>query len=169
MVAGTYGGIAPVKPHDVVRHAPAVLRLLGSGAAEALRVITSVVAGVCALGTARDPPRPGSTPTSSPSTATRSPIRTRCTESGRSRAAAPCGRARWPRPTGPATDRAVGRPDTSWVYQSTACRLRVCVNSPRGPGGIGRAVPGRCRGTADEVERDGGIRPRRPRRWHTCA
>jgi len=50
MVAGTDAGIAPVKPHDVVRHAPAVLRLLGFGPAEALRVITSVAACVCGLG-----------------------------------------------------------------------------------------------------------------------
>ena len=50
MVAGTDAGIAPVKPHDVVRHAPAMLRLLGFGQAEALRVITSVAACVCGLG-----------------------------------------------------------------------------------------------------------------------
>jgi imidazolonepropionase-like amidohydrolase len=50
MVAGTDAGIAPVKPHDVVRHAPAMLRQLGFGPAEALRTITSVAAGVCGLG-----------------------------------------------------------------------------------------------------------------------
>jgi len=49
MVAGTDAGIAPVKPHDVVRHAPAMLRQLGFGQAEALRAITSVAAGVCGL------------------------------------------------------------------------------------------------------------------------
>jgi imidazolonepropionase-like amidohydrolase len=50
LVAGTDAGIAPVKPHDVVRHAPAMLRQLGLGQAEALRTITSVAAGVCGLG-----------------------------------------------------------------------------------------------------------------------
>jgi imidazolonepropionase-like amidohydrolase len=49
MVAGTDAGIAPVKPHDVVRHAPAMLRQLGFGQAQALRAITSVAAGVCGL------------------------------------------------------------------------------------------------------------------------
>ena len=50
MVAGTDAGIAPVKPHDVVRYAPAVLCQLGFSPAEALRTITSVAAGVCGLG-----------------------------------------------------------------------------------------------------------------------
>ena len=50
MVAGTDAGIAPVKPHDVVRHAPAMLRQLGFGQAEALRTITSAAAAVCGLG-----------------------------------------------------------------------------------------------------------------------
>jgi imidazolonepropionase-like amidohydrolase len=50
MVAGTDAGIGPVKPHDVVRYAPAMLRQLGFGQAEALRAITSVAAGVCGLG-----------------------------------------------------------------------------------------------------------------------
>ena len=50
MVAGTDAGIAPVKPHDVVRHAPAMLRQLGFGQAEALHTITSVAAAVCGLG-----------------------------------------------------------------------------------------------------------------------
>jgi imidazolonepropionase-like amidohydrolase len=49
MVAGTDAGIAPVKPHDVVRYAPAMLRQLGYGQAEALHAITSVAAGVCGL------------------------------------------------------------------------------------------------------------------------
>jgi imidazolonepropionase-like amidohydrolase len=49
MVAGTDAGIAPVKPHDVVRHAPVMLRQLGFGQAEALRAITSVAAGMCGL------------------------------------------------------------------------------------------------------------------------
>jgi imidazolonepropionase-like amidohydrolase len=50
IVAGTDAGIAPVKPHDVVRHAPAMLRQIGIGQAEALRMITSVAAGVIGLG-----------------------------------------------------------------------------------------------------------------------
>ncbi len=50
MVAGTDAGIAPAKPHDAVRYAPAMLRELGFGPAEALRVVTSVAAGVCGLG-----------------------------------------------------------------------------------------------------------------------
>ena len=49
IVAGTDAGIAPVKPHDVVRHAPAMLRQLGFGQAQALRAITSVAVGVCGL------------------------------------------------------------------------------------------------------------------------
>ena len=50
MVAGTDAGIAPVKPHDVLRHAPAMLRDLGIGQAEVLRTMTSVAAGVIGLG-----------------------------------------------------------------------------------------------------------------------
>ena len=50
MVAGTDAGIAPVKPHDVVRYAPAALRQLGFSPADALRAITSIAAGVCGLG-----------------------------------------------------------------------------------------------------------------------
>ena len=49
-VAGTDAGIGPPKPHDVVRHAPAMLRDIGIGQAEALRMITSVAAGVIRLG-----------------------------------------------------------------------------------------------------------------------
>jgi imidazolonepropionase-like amidohydrolase len=50
MVAGTDAGIGPSKPHDVVRHAPAMLRDIGTGQAEALRMITSAAAGVIGLG-----------------------------------------------------------------------------------------------------------------------
>jgi imidazolonepropionase-like amidohydrolase len=50
IVAGTDAGIGPPKPHDVVRHAPAMLRDIGIGQAEALRMITSVAAGVIGLG-----------------------------------------------------------------------------------------------------------------------
>ncbi|HEY3471770.1 MAG TPA: amidohydrolase family protein [Amycolatopsis sp.] len=49
-VAGTDAGIAPVKPHGVLTTAPAMLRDLGLGPAEALRAVTSVAAGVCGLG-----------------------------------------------------------------------------------------------------------------------
>ena len=50
IVAGSDAGIAPVKPHDVVRHAPDQLREIGIGQAEALRMITSVAAAVIGLG-----------------------------------------------------------------------------------------------------------------------
>jgi imidazolonepropionase-like amidohydrolase len=50
MVAGTDAGIGPVKPHDVVRHAPAMLRDIGIGPAEVLRMLTSAAAGVIGLG-----------------------------------------------------------------------------------------------------------------------
>ena len=50
MVAGSDAGIAPVKPHDVVRHAPDQLREIGVGQDEALRLITSVAADVIGLG-----------------------------------------------------------------------------------------------------------------------
>jgi len=50
MVAGTDAGIAPVKPHDVVRYAPAMLGQLGLSRAEALQAITSSAAHVCGLG-----------------------------------------------------------------------------------------------------------------------
>jgi imidazolonepropionase-like amidohydrolase len=50
IVAGSDAGIAPVKPHDVVRHAPDQLRQIGIGQAEALCMITSAAAGVIGLG-----------------------------------------------------------------------------------------------------------------------
>jgi imidazolonepropionase-like amidohydrolase len=50
IVAGTDAGIAPIKPHDVARHAPPMLRQLGFSQAEALRTLTSVAAGVVGLG-----------------------------------------------------------------------------------------------------------------------
>jgi imidazolonepropionase-like amidohydrolase len=50
MVVGSDAGIGPVKPHDVVRHAPDQLRDIGIGQAEALRMITSVAADVIGLG-----------------------------------------------------------------------------------------------------------------------
>jgi len=50
MVAGSDAGIGPPKPHDVVRHAPAMLRDIGIGQAEALRMVTSAAATVIGLG-----------------------------------------------------------------------------------------------------------------------
>ena len=50
MVAGSDAGIAPIKPHDVVRHAPDQLREVGIGQAEALRMVTSQAAEVIGLG-----------------------------------------------------------------------------------------------------------------------
>lgn len=50
IVAGTDAGIAPVKPHDVLRHAPAVLRQIGFSGPEALCTITSAAAAACGLG-----------------------------------------------------------------------------------------------------------------------
>lgn len=59
MVAGTDAGVAPMKPHDVVRYAPPMLRQLGFGPAEALRAITSAAAGVCGLGHCKGRIAPG--------------------------------------------------------------------------------------------------------------
>ena len=59
MAAGTDAGIAPAKPHDVIRHAPVMLRQLGFSPAEALRTITSVAAGVCGLGDRKGRIAPG--------------------------------------------------------------------------------------------------------------
>ena len=50
LVAATDAGLAPAKPHDVVRQAPARLRQFGLGQAAALRTITSVAAHACGLG-----------------------------------------------------------------------------------------------------------------------
>ena len=50
MVAGSDAGIGPIKPHDVVRHAPDQLREVGIGQPEALRMVTSVAAEVIGLG-----------------------------------------------------------------------------------------------------------------------
>jgi imidazolonepropionase-like amidohydrolase len=43
-------GISPAKPHDAVRRAPAALRVLGLGQAEALRAVTSGNAAACGVG-----------------------------------------------------------------------------------------------------------------------
>ena len=59
MVAGSDAGIGPIKPHDVVRHAPDQLREVGIGQAEALRMITSVAAEVIGLGNRKGRIAPG--------------------------------------------------------------------------------------------------------------
>jgi imidazolonepropionase-like amidohydrolase len=50
IVAGTDAGIAPVKPPDALRYSLPQLTELDMTAAEALRAVTSVAAGVCRLG-----------------------------------------------------------------------------------------------------------------------
>lgn len=50
VVAGTDAGIAPTKPHDVLRYTMPQLIELGMSAVEALRTITSVAAEVCGVG-----------------------------------------------------------------------------------------------------------------------
>jgi imidazolonepropionase-like amidohydrolase len=50
VVAGSDAGIAPVKPHDVLRYVMPQLMDLGMSAAEVLRTITSVAADVLGLG-----------------------------------------------------------------------------------------------------------------------
>ena len=49
LAAGTDAGIAPVKPHDALRHAVPQLMALGMSVPEAMRTITSVAAEVCGL------------------------------------------------------------------------------------------------------------------------
>jgi imidazolonepropionase-like amidohydrolase len=49
MIGSSDAGIAPVKPHDVVRYAPAILRDVGFSPAEALRAVTSLPAEVLGL------------------------------------------------------------------------------------------------------------------------
>ena len=50
LVAGSDAGIGPSKPHDAVRRAPDMLREIGIGQAEALRMLTSAAAEVIGLG-----------------------------------------------------------------------------------------------------------------------
>lgn len=50
VTAGTDAGIAPAKPADVCRHAPAQLCDVGMTPDQALRTVTSVAADVCGLG-----------------------------------------------------------------------------------------------------------------------
>ena len=53
VVAGTDAGIAPVKPHDVLRYAIPQLIGLGMSPADALITVTSVAAEVCGLAAAK--------------------------------------------------------------------------------------------------------------------
>jgi imidazolonepropionase-like amidohydrolase len=59
MVAGSDAGIGPAKPHDVLRYAPVMLRELGIGQAEVLRMMTSAAAGVIGLGHRKGRVAPG--------------------------------------------------------------------------------------------------------------
>jgi imidazolonepropionase-like amidohydrolase len=50
IIASSDGGVAELKPHDVARYAPAILRDVGFSPAEALRAVTSLPAAVLGLG-----------------------------------------------------------------------------------------------------------------------
>ena len=135
IVAGTDAGIAPVKPHDVVRHAPPVLRQLGFGPAEALRRSPRSRPESAAWGAARDASRPASTPTFWPSTATRWPTRTRCTASGRSTPAARRCRALRHDLTalGRRPEHLAWRPRLAWRLRRPGQRARRRARSLDGP------------------------------------
>jgi imidazolonepropionase-like amidohydrolase len=59
VVAGTDAGIAPVKPHDVLRHAVAQLGDLGMTPLQALETVTSRAARVLGLGECKGRLAPG--------------------------------------------------------------------------------------------------------------
>ena len=59
VVAGTDAGIAPGKPHDVLRYVIPQLMDLGMAAAEAFITITSVAAEVCGLAASKGRIAPG--------------------------------------------------------------------------------------------------------------
>jgi imidazolonepropionase-like amidohydrolase len=59
IVVGSDAGIAPIKPHDVLRDAPAQLLQIGLTPAEALRAITSRAAAVIGLGDRKGRLAPG--------------------------------------------------------------------------------------------------------------
>jgi imidazolonepropionase-like amidohydrolase len=60
MVAGSDAGIAPIKPHDVVRYAPAMLHgQLGLNPVDTLRMVTSAAAEVIGLGRRKGRIAPG--------------------------------------------------------------------------------------------------------------
>lgn len=59
IVIGTDAGIAPIKPPDALRYAPANLLDLGFEPAEALRAVTSVAAEACGVGESKGRIAPG--------------------------------------------------------------------------------------------------------------
>src|SRR5690242_20150250 len=59
MVGSSDAGIAPVKPHDVIRYTPAILRDIGFGPAEALRAVTSTPAAILGFGNRKGRIAPG--------------------------------------------------------------------------------------------------------------
>ena len=59
VVAGTDAGIAPAKPHDVLRYAPAMLASIGLTNDDILRTITVTAAEVCGLGDTKGRLAPG--------------------------------------------------------------------------------------------------------------
>ncbi|WP_426506322.1 amidohydrolase family protein [Dactylosporangium sp. McL0621] len=59
IVVGTDAGIAPIKPHDVLRDAPVHLQQLGFGPADALHAITARAAAAIGLGDRKGHLRPG--------------------------------------------------------------------------------------------------------------
>jgi imidazolonepropionase-like amidohydrolase len=59
MVAGTDAGIAPIKPHDVLRQVLATLHDLGFSPAGTLQAITADAARVCRLGASKGRIAPG--------------------------------------------------------------------------------------------------------------
>jgi imidazolonepropionase-like amidohydrolase len=59
IVASSDAGVAPAKPHDVARYAPAILRDVGFTPAEALRAVTSAPAAVLGLGNRKGRLAPG--------------------------------------------------------------------------------------------------------------
>jgi imidazolonepropionase-like amidohydrolase len=50
IIASSDAGVAPLKPHDVARYAPAILRDVGFTPAGALQAVTSIPAQVLGLG-----------------------------------------------------------------------------------------------------------------------
>ena len=90
MIAGTDAGIAPIKPPDVIRWAVAQFQLIGLTAGRGPARVHRPGGGGAGPGRPQGPARGrATTPTSSPSTATRSPTPPRCIASARSTCAAP--------------------------------------------------------------------------------
>jgi len=59
IIASSDAGVAALKPHDVARYAPAILRDVGFSPAEALRAVTSLPAAVLGLGHRKGQLAPG--------------------------------------------------------------------------------------------------------------